>query len=171
MTPLEADRILECLERHRVRYVVIGGVAAILHGSPQLTFDADICPAADRENLEALAFALREMKARIRAPDVPAGLPFACDAAFLGGVTLVNLVTRFGDLDLSFTPSGTGGYGDLSQRAVRVTLGGLSVPVAALEDVIRSKEAANRPKDQRTLPLLRQLLAEIRSRSGSEGGS
>ena len=85
MAPLEADQILACLERHGVRYVVIGGVAAIMHGSPQVTFDADICPARDAPNLEALALALREMKARIRAPDAPEGLPFASDAAFLAG--------------------------------------------------------------------------------------
>ena len=169
MAPLEADQILACLEKHGVHYVVIGGVAAILHGSPQVTFDADICPARDPSNLEALALALREMKARIRAPDAPDGLPFACDATFLANLSLVNLVTRFGDLDLSFTPSGTGGYADLIERAVRLPLQGSTVAVAALEDVILSKEAANRPKDQRTLPLLRQLLAEIRARQGRTG--
>jgi hypothetical protein len=169
MAPLEADQILVCLERHGVRYVVIGGIAAILHGSPQVTFDADICPARDPSNLEALASSLREMKARIRAPDVPEGLPFACDATFLASVSLLNLVTQFGELDLSFTPSGTGGYADLIARAVRMSIQGSTVPVAALEDVIRSKEAANRPKDQRTLPLLRQLLAEIRAREGRKG--
>ena len=68
MALLEADQILACLERHRVRYVVIGGVAAVLHGSPQATFDADICPAREPSDLAALALALREMKARIRAP-------------------------------------------------------------------------------------------------------
>jgi hypothetical protein len=167
VAPLQADEILSCLERHRVRYVVIGGLAAILHGSPQVTLDADICPASDSPNLDALAAALREMAARIRAGDAPEGLRFACDAPFLAGVSLLNLVTRFGDLDLSFTPSGTGGYADLSQRAVSVSIGDFKVPVAALEDVIRSKEAANRPKDLRSLPLLRQLLAEIRRRESS----
>jgi iron-sulfur cluster repair di-iron protein len=135
-----------------------------------VTFDADICPARDSSNLEALASALWEMKARIRAPDVPEGLPFSCDATFLAGVDLLNLVTRFGDLDLAFTPSGTGGYADLSARAVEMPLEGMAVPVAALEDVIRSKEAANRPKDQRALPLLKQRLAEIHARRDREGG-
>ncbi len=97
---------------------------------------------------------------------MPDGLPFACDARFLAGVDLLNLVTRFGELDLSFTPSGTGGYVDLNARAVRVSLEGITVPVASLEDIIRSKEAANRPKDQRTLPLVRQLLVEVRARRG-----
>ena len=73
-------------------------------------------------------------------------------------------LVRSGDLDLSFTPPGTAGYRDLVARAVVVPLFGVSVAVAALEDVIRSKEAANRPKDLRALPTLRQLLDEIRRR-------
>jgi len=66
MRPLQADAILACLEQNGVRYVLIGGLAAILHGSPQATFDADICPARDGDNLEKLATALVQMRARIR---------------------------------------------------------------------------------------------------------
>jgi hypothetical protein len=84
-------------------------VGATLHGSPLPTRDADICPARDAGNLEHLAAALREMEARIRTEDAPEGLPFACDAAFLGLMELLNLTTRFGDLDLSFEPSATRG--------------------------------------------------------------
>lgn len=51
MSPLQADEIFACLDRHGVRYVLIGGLAAVLHGSPLATFDADICPAGDTENL------------------------------------------------------------------------------------------------------------------------
>jgi hypothetical protein len=164
LVALEADQIFACLERHQVRYVLIGGLAAILHGSPQLTFDADICPAAAKENLERLAAALREMDARIRSGEIPEGLKFACDATFLAAVELVNLVTRYGDLDVAFVPAGTAGYSELARNAVTVTVKGTTVPVAALEDVIRSKETAGRPKDQRALPLLRALLEEIRRR-------
>lgn len=75
------------------------------------------------------------------------------------------LATRFGDLDLVFEPEGTGGYEDLAARAVRYDLGGgLVVAVAALEDIIRSKAAADRPKDRETLPTLQALLAELRGR-------
>ncbi|MGH9367495.1 MAG: hypothetical protein ACRD3M_07455 [Thermoanaerobaculia bacterium] len=162
MVLLQADEIFACLESHGVRYVVIGGLAAVLHGSPLATFDADICPKADENNRERLAAALREMDARIRTPDVPEGVRFACDAAFLARTSILNLVTRFGELDISFTPSGTTGYEDLDAGAAPMKIGGLSIRVAALADVIRSKEAANRPKDQRALPLLRRLLEETR---------
>ncbi len=164
MRPLEAQAIIACLHRHDVRYVLIGGLAAILHGSPQATFDADICPAPEAENLERLAAALRELGARVRAPDVPDGLPFACDAKFLASVQILNLVTAHGELDISFRPSGTGGHEDLAQKAAPITIEGHVVRVAALEDVIRSKEAAGRPKDVAALPVLRQLLQQIRER-------
>jgi hypothetical protein len=78
---------------------------------------------------------------------------------------VLNLSTRAGHLDLSYLPSGTAGYSDLAERAERLDLGdGLAAPVAALEDVIRSKEAAGRDKDRIVLPALRTLLAEIRRR-------
>ncbi len=165
MSPLQAEEIFACLDRHGVRYVLIGGLAAVLQGSPLATFDADICPARDSDNLRRLAGALEELEARIRTPDTAEGVGFPREPSFLANVDVLNLVTRVGDLDLSFRPSGTDGFEDLAARSIAIGIKGLQVQVAALQDVIRSKEAANRPKDQRTLPLLRQLLEEIRKRN------
>ena len=166
MGALQADEIFACLDRHDVRYVLIGGLAAVLHGSPLPTLDADICPAQDPENLERMAAALGELDARIRTPDAAEGLPFPQEAAFLADLSLLNVVTRFGDLDLTFLPSGTQGFPDLSARAIVMTIHGVRVAVASLADIIRSKEAANRPKDKRSLPVLRRLLDEIQRRQG-----
>ncbi len=152
--------MLRTLERHGVRYLLIGGLAATLHGSPLRTGDADICPARDPENLERLAAALRELQARIRAADMAAGVAFACDARFLGQVELLNLTTAYGDLDIAFRPHGTTGYDDLASHAVRYDLEGLIVPVASLDDVIRSKRAAGRVKDEIALPTLETLRAQ-----------
>jgi hypothetical protein len=163
---LQAEELFACLDRHGVRYVLIGGLAAVLHGSPLPTLDADICPDKDRENLERLAAALDELDARIRTPEANEGVRFPRDAAFLGRMALLNLTTRAGDLDLAFSPAGTGGFADLIGRSTPMVIRGVTVRVAALEDVIRSKEAANRPKDQRTLPVLNQLLREIQKRAG-----
>jgi hypothetical protein len=163
----QPEEIFRILDTHRVVYVVIGGVAATLHGSILKTGDLDICPARDPENLARLTSALQAMGAKIRTPDVPSGLPFSPDANFLARMDLLNLVTHFGDFDLSFIPAGTTGYKDLAQRAVPVDLKTLRVPVAALEDVIRSKRAAGRPKDLQALPTLEILLEEIRKRGGS----
>ena len=158
MPRFDPTSILELLERHGVQYVLIGGLAATLHGSPLRTGDADICPASDHENLERLAAALNEMGAKIRSIDVPGGLPFECDARFLEKMELLNLVTRFGDLDISFHPSGTEGYKDLKVHVVQYDLDGLIVPTASLADIIRSKESAGREKDEAALPTLRALL-------------
>ena len=161
-TSFQPAEILAALERHGVRYVVIGGLAATLHGSPIMTTDADICPARERDDLERLARALVELRARIRTPGVPEGL---CDATFLSRIEVaLNLTTKFGDLDLSFIPSGTHGFADLHQHAVPMSLMGRPVAVASLADVIRSKEAANRPKDQIVLPALRLLLERTKPR-------
>ena len=83
------------------------------YGSPLPTLDIDICPLREPENLERLAAALDAMDARIRTADSPDGVRFPCDAEFLGGVELLNLQTRFGDLDLSYVPAGTEGFDDL----------------------------------------------------------
>src|SRR2546426_5870858 len=149
--------MLRVLADHGIQYALIGGLAATLHGSPLRTGDANICPSRRSENLTRLAAALRTMDAKIRSPDAAAGLPFACDASFFHNVELVNLTTKFGDLDVAFMPAGTAGYDDLN--IVQYDLGDLVVPVAALADIIRSKESANRPRDRAALPTLRALLA------------
>ena len=156
---LDLARLLEVLDRHKVAYVLIGGLAAVYHGSPFPTEDADITPQTDRANLESLAAALVELDARIRTDSVPAGLPFACDADSLAASETLNLTTTAGDLDLTFEPAGTAGYDDLRRDATRTDLYGVTVQIASLADVIRSKQAANRPKDQRVLPTLREILS------------
>jgi hypothetical protein len=155
----EPLRILAVLEGHAVDYVLIGGFAATIHGSPLRTGDADVCPDRSASNLDRLAHALDELGARVRTPDDPNGLMFPHDATFIGRLDTWNLVTRFGWLDLSFQPSGTAGFGDLKRDAGMYDLGdGLMVRVASLADVIRSKEAAGREKDRAALPTLRRLL-------------
>ena len=156
---LDLARLFEVLDRHKVAYVLIGGLAAVYHGSPFPTEDVDITPQTDRANLTRLAAALVELDARVRTESEPPGPPFSCDADSLAAVQTWNLTTAAGDLDLTFRPAGTEGYVDLGRDAARVELYGVMVRVASLADVIRSKQAANRPKDQRVLPTLRAILA------------
>lgn len=156
---LDLGKMLEVLDRHGVDYVLIGGIAAVTHGSPFPTEDLDIAPASERDNLARLSAALTELDARVRTEGVPEGLPFAHDAESLASGQTWNLTTTYGDLDISLMPSGTSGYPDLARSAVSLELFGIVVRVASLADVIRSKQAANRPKDQRVLPTLRQLLS------------
>jgi hypothetical protein len=158
------ERILEVLGAHRVDYVMIGGLAAAVHGSDLVTSDLDITPATSDENLGRLSRALDELHARIRTEGAPEGLPFDHDATSLARGTVWNLVTDAGDLDLAMMPSGTQGYDDLRRDAIAVEILGVSTRVAALADIIRSKEAAGREKDRAALPMLRRLQAEIERR-------
>lgn len=156
------ERLLGALVDHGVQFVLIGGMAAVAHGSPLPTRDVDVTPEASAANLDRLAEALRALDARVRHPDIPEGLPFACDATSLAAAIFWNLTTPFGDLDISFTPAGTTGYSSLVAGAGRIDFRGVSVLLASLADVVLSKTAANRPKDHRALPVLRELLAHQR---------
>jgi hypothetical protein len=160
--PLDPECIFRVLADHAVDYVLVGGLAAVLRGSPAMTNDADIVPATEPANLERLSKALRELDARIRSTDSVDGVPFDPHPALLQSMAMLNMTTRCGDLDVAFAPSGLDDYVALVARSDEFELAGGRVRVAALADVIRSKEAANRPKDHATLPVLRALQEEIR---------
>lgn len=163
----DPERLLSALDEAGVRFVLIGGMAAILHGDVGATVDLDIVPERSDENLERLARALRDLRARIRTEGEPDGLAFDCSRAFfrhLSPDAIVHLTTNAGDLDLAFQPSGTRGYGDLARDAVEIEAADrLRVTVASLADVIRSKQAAGREKDRLALPRLRRLLDRLRA--------
>jgi hypothetical protein len=154
--PLQVGAITEVLNRHGVRYVVIGAFAAIAQQAPiPATRDIDITPDTSDDNLARLSGALDELDARIRTDEVDGGLPFDHDGRSLGGSLMWNLTCPAGDFDISFQPSGfASGYDELEPRAHRVRVGTVEVLVADLADVIRSKEAAGRPKDLQVLPAL-----------------
>jgi len=158
VAPLDPKRILNTLAQHDVQFVLIGALAAGLQGFPRATYDADITPAKDRDNLQRLAAALRELGARIYTEQIPEGLAFDCSAAMLARADVWNLITEAGRLDLAFQPSGTAGYDDLASQAVRYTIYGSVVLAARLEDIIRSKEAAGRPQDRQDVEIMREML-------------
>jgi predicted nucleotidyltransferase len=157
---LAPERMLAVLREHGVRFVLVGGFAAVIYGSPYLTTDVDVVPEWSKENLERMSAALESMHARVWTTSESAGLAFDHDAASLGAADTWNLVTDHGRLDLTFMPSGTAGYEDLARDAVHLTILGVDVDVASLADVIRSKEAAGREKDRVVLPVLRRILDE-----------
>jgi hypothetical protein len=159
--PLDPEKILSVLGTHGVRYILVGALAARLQGFPRLTADADITPARDRENLERLSAALRELEARVYTENVPEGLAFDCAAATLARGKLWNLVTSAGRVDLVFQPAGTGGFDDLFIDAVRFEVFGREILVASLADILRSKEAADRPQDRQDVLILRAMLEEV----------
>jgi hypothetical protein len=168
---LNAAAIVAALNRHQVRYVIIGAFAAIAQQAPiPATRDIDLTPEASQENLARLSLALKELGARIRTEAIPdglPGLPFSHDATSLGAADGWNLICPDGEFDISFYPSGfEKGYAQLALNAHRLRVGEVEVVVADLADVIRSKESAGRPKDLRVLPLLYRHQSTRRDRDG-----
>jgi hypothetical protein len=158
---------LELLTERSVRFVVIGGVAATLHGSNVITSDLDICYARDDENLERLAALLADLGARLRG--APKDIRFLLDAKSLRMGDHFTLDTRMGPLDILGTPSGmSGGYEALERGAEEFDLDGVSVKVASIDDLISMKRAAGRPKDLRMVEELGALRDEIDARAAEE---
>jgi hypothetical protein len=151
-------RICEILNEEGVEYVVVGGFAAVIRGSSLPTRDIDIVPARDGDNLDRLGRALRRIGAKLRTSGEPVAAPL--DGPFLARMpVMLNLITDHGEMDLTFTPAGRAGEYDGWRRhaTVEEVSDGLRVLVASLDDVIDSKRAANRPKDQAALPYLESL--------------
>ena len=154
--------ICTILNDEGVDYVVIGGFAAVVHGSSLPTRDIDVLPSSRPDNLDRLARALARMNAMIRTNGGPVATRL--DGPFLATMPIVlNLVTDLGEIDLTFTPSGDlGGFDEWDGHAVTAEIAdGLTVRVAALDDIIDSKRAANRPKDQMALPYLESLREQL----------
>jgi hypothetical protein len=157
----QPESVIRLLGRHRVRYVLIGGLAAVTHGAPLITQDIDACYARDQSNLRRLAAALVEVHAQLRGADP--GLPLRLDAKTLEAGDAFTFTTDIGWLDLLGTPAGTTGYEDLARTATRFDLFGYRVLVASVEDLIRMKRAAGRPKDLLALEELGALREELSS--------
>ena len=163
MTEFDPFEICRILNEENVEYVVLGGFAANLRGSPITTRDLDVIPDRAIENLDRLARALTRMNAEIRIDG--GSVPTRIDGAFLANMPhMLNLVTDFGDLDLTFTPAGRAGdYAGWKSSATSELIDeGLVVSVASLDDIIDSKRAANRTKDHLSLPYLESLRDELR---------
>ena len=164
MQAFDPLRMLRVLTRHEVAFVVIGGLAGRVWGSPTITNDLDICYARGRANLEHLAAALGELHARLRG--APADVPFQLDARALAMGDSFTFETDAGNLDCLGTPSGTNGYADVRLRAVEVDLAeDLRIPFCSLDDLLRMKRAAARPKDLIEIEIL-EAVREERSRDG-----
>nr|WP_309692758.1 nucleotidyl transferase AbiEii/AbiGii toxin family protein [Armatimonas sp.] len=150
---LELDpRFLEAIQHlhnAQVRFVVVGGVALNLHGGAHLTKDIDFGYGPEEENRERLAGAMNEIHSK------PLGWqshnPFSVTASQLGRVRFLNLKTDLGAIDLLPLPAGIDAFEDLWERADVMDLGGFSVRIASIDDLIAMKKAAGRPKDERHL--------------------
>ncbi len=157
--PFDPLRALRALAKAKVRFVLIGGVAARLHGSPSLTRDVDVCYARDVDNVDRLAQVLARLHARLRGVDDP--VPFLLDSRTLLAGANFTFATDVGDLDVLAVPAGVGGYDELAANAERMDLEGLTVLVASLDDLMRMKRASGRAKDRAEVEILAALRDEL----------
>jgi transcriptional regulator with XRE-family HTH domain len=159
MTTIDVEAMLGTLIERQVRFVLIGGQAGRLWGSPTVTSDVDICAAWDAGNRERLADVLADLDAHLRG--APEDVPFLLDATTLGNGWNFTFQTRLGALDLVTMPAGGLRYEDLIERAVPYVVGAHAVPVIHLEDLIHLKRSAGRAKDLIEAEILEALLDEL----------
>jgi hypothetical protein len=152
---IKLEQTLIVLAQNQVDFVIVGGVAATLHGSARATFDLDLCYSREGVNLTRLADALTPFRPKLR--DVPGDLPFLWDAGTLRNGLNFTLSTDLGDLDLLAEIPGLGGFSQVKDASVPVDLFGLPFLVLTLEGLISARKAAGRPKDLTSLAELEAL--------------
>jgi hypothetical protein len=162
----DPEEILRVLGAHRVDYVVVGGIAVQTHGYIRTTQDLDIVPAPDLANLSRLGEALAALGARLHRAARPVDIT---DPLVLKRAALVPLLTIHGRLDLLNIKT-TGGtpahYNELRDRALEVHLGDTTVPVVALDDLIRMKKVAAREVDRADIRALTRSDDELAREAG-----
>ena len=164
MTP-DLVGLIRMLSRGGVQYIIVGGVAAGLHGALRTTLDLDVVYARDPDNITRLVAALAPYHPYLRG--APAGLPFALDEPTIARGLNFTLVTTLGDLDLLGEVTGGGGYEQLRAWAQSIEIDGFECWVVTLPKLIALKRAAGRGKDREALAELEALLEE-RDRPPSE---
>lgn len=161
--PLDPEALIAALERHHVAFVAVGGSAAQWHGAQRPTKDMDICPAWDDENLDRLARALTDLGARLKTSDRSyEGMKVPLDGTLLKRMEVGTWRTDAGDLDILLgipreDRFKLARYEQLRENAILLEIGDATICVASLQDIIRSKEVADRPPDREALPELRAL--------------
>jgi hypothetical protein len=146
---------LRLLGQYNVNCVIVGGIAATIHGSLLLTNDLDVCYARDPANLERLAEALQSVHARLR--NAPQGIPFILDAETLKRGLNFTFSTDIGDIDLLGEVRGVGQYEEVLAGSITVDLFGHHFAVIDIGKLIVAKRAAGRPKDLIALPELEAI--------------
>ena len=155
------ETILAGLIASHIRFVVIGGVAAAVHGSARFTNDIDICYDGAPDNVERLVALLTEWNAYLRGVEL--GLPFILDARTFRITPLMTLTTTMGAIDLLDRVPGVGTYADAFADSEVVAVGATRFRALTLEALIASKKAVRRKKDLEQLIELEAIL-ELRSK-------
>jgi hypothetical protein len=147
--------IVDTLDRHGVDFVIVGAVALVLHGSPRVTRDLDVCYSREPANLERLARALKHLAPTLRG--APKNLPFTLDAATLKAGLNFTLQSKAGDLDLLGEITGIGAYPAVRRLSTVMRVYDREVRVLSLDGLERAKLAVGRLKDLADLAEIREI--------------
>lgn len=160
MSPPSPDflGLLRALFDHGVDFILVGGVAAVLHGAPIGTFDLDVVHSRSPENIERLLAVLQDLDAYYRGRGEQRVRP---DTSHLASPGHRLLMTRFGPLHVLGTIGDDHGYEDLVEHTVEVWVSGMPVRVLDLETLIAVKEETGHEKDRAVIPILRRTLEEM----------
>jgi predicted nucleotidyltransferase len=150
------ENLLTLLARGGVQFVVVGGVAAVAHGSARTTEDLDIVYSRSSGNIKRLVEALSPTNPYLRG--APPGLPFKFDAKTVTNGLNFTLITNLGALDLLGEIAGGGGYEQLLPYSLKVVVFGIECQLLGLERLIQVKRAAGRPKDLEAIAELEKIL-------------
>ena len=152
--------MLSGLTKKKVRFVVVGGVAAAAHGSSRVTNDLDICYDAEAAaNIAALASLLAGWNAYPRGVEKGLTRSFIMDDRTLRNAPILTLTTSEGDIDVMDRIAGVGPYDAVRRHSERISALGVRFRVLDLPSLIKAKRAAGRPRDFDHLPELEALLA------------
>jgi hypothetical protein len=155
---VDLAQVIPPLIRAKVDFILIGGMAGILHGSARVTFDVDIVYGRSKTNLERLVEVLEPLSPTLR--DAPPESPFKLDVTTLRNGLNFTLATNLGDLDLFGELAGGETYNDLLPHSFDVEAFGVRFKCVDLPTLIRIKESAGRAKDREAIAELRVLLEE-----------
>ena len=155
---IDFPKLLRLLTEHDVAFIIIGGVAAVIHGSSRLTQDLDVVYQRSSQNLTRLVQALAEQAPYLRG--APPGLPFQWSVATLRMGLNFTLETSVGPLDLLGEITGGGSYEELLDHTIEVEIFGIRCRCLDLPALIRTKRAAGRPKDLEAIAELEVIWEE-----------
>lgn len=148
-----------------VRFILVGGLAAVLNGAPIQTFDIDLVYAQDDTNIKRLLAVLESLDAIFRLQPERRLRPAASHLSARGHL---NLLTRYGPVDLLATIGENLAFDDLLPHTTEMQIAeGVRISVLDLETIIAVKEQLAGTKDIAVLPILRQTLSEMKKRRGS----
>ncbi len=158
----DLKELLKRLLQHEVDFVLVGGFASVVYGSPLVTQDIDICVAIDEAQVGKLRSALSDLAPRHRMN--PNFKPSFMDyPENLEGVKNIYLETDLGILDALSELQPIGGFNEVRKNAVQISIYGFQCWVISLRDLIKIKETMTRPKDKETLLYLKEILRKTKS--------